>query len=514
MGLVNVSNLQYPLSIQPNTAFKITGQVNFPLPLWIVAEVQSGGAFNTGIGSTLKTSNAIALGGKFTINFPEGFTSEGTWYMRVNVYLGPTTEISPSIAGAAKAISIPPFPALTTTEQKTFQVSSSAQYGSISNAVITDWTTPVNVGETCTVTVSLNYAGPEQQVQLYAALGNDRGAFDTMGSAITQVTLPASASAQPLTFTIDVPVLSATVFSGSPYDIYVKIGNYDKIPRLFDKVVVNPSGGGGTEGSLSVTNSPVAQGSTAEFSGGNFTPFVSVSMYVVGQSGVSIASVPTNLFGGFVGSFIANLTPGTYTLMAVDSSNSKSTTATFTVTASGGGGGAQLVIDTNYPYQGTNLGYIATGFMPNTLLHASITDNSNNELITQTLMTNSNGYASGSIFLPGSMPTGTYKIVVSDGTNSVSKDITVKVSSGGGGSSVVRNFYVDMAALPTGTSYYQIYYYDPVQNKFIQGLDIQNGNGVIPVGDRANFSQDFGMYTGGYPGGNCLFVKHRVVFLL
>ncbi len=135
------------------------------------------------------------------------------------------------------------FPAITSpTYNNVVTITGGVPAEDFKNLRITNYTTPVEEGGVCQVTVAFEYQGPAQSRQLYAALGN-AGAFGfgevVAGSA--NLTVPETSTFQTFTRTVNIPITSALDPADSPYDLYAKInGAFPEAtsPTLYNVVYV------------------------------------------------------------------------------------------------------------------------------------------------------------------------------------------------------------------------------------------------------------------------------------
>jgi len=96
------------------------------------------------------------------------------------------------------------------------------------NVQVTDYDTPVESGDTCKIRVSFEYRGPATSKTLYAAIGNDRpdwqGGFDEILKGSRSVSIAKSDNWTTYESYVNITITSALDPSGSPYDVYAKIG--------------------------------------------------------------------------------------------------------------------------------------------------------------------------------------------------------------------------------------------------------------------------------------------------
>jgi hypothetical protein len=96
--------------------------------------------------------------------------------------------------------------------------------GQVSKLEITDYDTPVAVGDKCNIKVRFTYQGPEISRNLYAAIGNyGTFGFDEVVKGSKTINIPESPVPTEYEGTVAISITSAINPTGSPYDIYAKI---------------------------------------------------------------------------------------------------------------------------------------------------------------------------------------------------------------------------------------------------------------------------------------------------
>jgi hypothetical protein len=287
----------------------------------VVAEVTApSGIFSIGpIGAGgIATANGVAVLGKFTVTFPNGFPSEGQYSLKVNVYAGPTIEVS---AGPITSVSysIPPFPAIASTTKQTFSVSGSGPTSSGSWNISQPASVQVGVGNTVTLNVPVtSYYTMSQQitvaVDIYDGSPVGIAGMGTLLQTVTSqpVTVPANGN-------VTVPV-QYTVTS-------VSSGNTNR--NLGCRIVIN----GQTvytntfHGVLTVTGAPTSQATATatydstlgynrvSYSFAGFQPLATISATLQG----TVQDTTTADGSGDGSSWFRNtLSAGTYTLTVSD----------------------------------------------------------------------------------------------------------------------------------------------------------------------------------------------------
>jgi hypothetical protein len=196
----------------------------------------------------------------------------------------------------------------------------------ISNVRITSYpTTILRPGGTCAITVAFDYVGPSTTAAFHAALGNI-GVFgfdEISGCTVDQtISIVAAGAITTKYFNATIPIKST--LANGVYDLYCKLGGvvspeYSNVITV--QALVSPT--------LTIADDTLTTGDTLNFSFTGFTPYASVSVFVVGGGGLNVTA---NSSGAGSGSFTIGEGAGTYTLKAQDSSGN-SATDTFTVTA-------------------------------------------------------------------------------------------------------------------------------------------------------------------------------------
>lgn len=553
--MFQIIGIKFPASLPVNTQFQVIGNVTlfgtpFVLPLWVVAQIQAPSAIITpgplGVGH-ISTSTAMAIGGKFTITLPDGFKDTGDFSMKLNLYLGPTSQVG---IGAG-TYSVPPLPALFSTPSAKFSVASASTGGSntggnvtpgvtdlaianyttpikvgdncdvtvtfnyigpaasmslsaalgqipplgltfntmskkaitinvpaatistkqtfkvsvpvlsftsnggspyaievylnsqfihslssgglgtggvvtvtagtpttptITNARITNYTTPIAVGGKCTIQVSYDYIGPATTVNLYAALGNDKGIlpFDTMASNTVSVSIPAATSATPRTASVDVTAVSATASSGSPYDIYAKLGSAD-MNRLMGVVVVT---GGGVISTITAHRDSVLGLSWVTYSFSGFQPNAVVAIAI---QGVNQANPTANSAGAGSDKFRYDNSPGDYAITAADQYGHVASVY-FNI---GAVTVAALTISPSQVTYGDQVTYSISGF--NALSFVSIVIQGMEDSPLDGLYTDANGNGSGSF--GAYLLDGSYTVIATDNAAHTTPAVSLVVST-------------------------------------------------------------------------------------
>jgi hypothetical protein len=226
----------------------------------------------------------------------------------------------------------------------------------ITNLVVSGYTTPVNIGDKCHVTVSFDYVGPATTQTLYAAIGHVDPiiGFNELVTGTVAVGINAAVAQVTLTATVDITMTSATPASGSPYSVYAKIIG-GMISPIIEKVITVTSP---TAPTLTVTPTTINSGGTLSFAFTNFTPNAVVTLNV----GTPPITVTANASGAGSGSFVVVLAAGSYTLKATDTTG-KSATATFTITT--GPARPNLIVSPTTLKTGETLTYTLTNFTKN-----------------------------------------------------------------------------------------------------------------------------------------------------
>ena len=94
------------------------------------------------------------------------------------------------------------------------------------NFRISDYESPVQLGGTCRVTISVDYRGPATSMPLHVAIGNNGFfGFDEIISRTSTIDLPTSDSWTSLSFMSTLQVVDISI-EDSPYDLYARIGDF------------------------------------------------------------------------------------------------------------------------------------------------------------------------------------------------------------------------------------------------------------------------------------------------
>ena len=315
-----------PTAPRMNEVFTVKGKVNllgflFLGPVWIIATVTYPEEWWEIIGAPTVSEGGFSIGGDFEIKFVSGFSREGIFALKVEVYAGPTF----TVGAAGKEITLPPFPPVARVET-TFIVAGEMppQELNFRNFKIVSYAkdsgtpvTPPNVlslaiGDRCRVKLGFEHTGPAVSGKIRCAIGN-YGAlgFDEVLFAEATLSVLASTDWKPYGATIDIIVTSA--ISGGTYDMYAKImgitGGDVFTPYVTD--VISIAGGVGAFSNLQIIGytTPVKIGQTCQvtvtfdYQG----PAVSALLYAAigndgvagfdevlkGQNSISIPETPT-----------------------------------------------------------------------------------------------------------------------------------------------------------------------------------------------------------------------------
>jgi len=94
------------------------------------------------------------------------------------------------------------------------------------NFRISDYESPVRLGGTSRVTVSVDYRGPATSLPLHVAIGNNGlFGFDEIISRTANIELPPTDSWTPYSFISTLQVVGVSI-EDSPYDLYARIGDF------------------------------------------------------------------------------------------------------------------------------------------------------------------------------------------------------------------------------------------------------------------------------------------------
>lgn len=112
-----------------NTSWKVSGKVAlfgipYILPMWIIVNVHYPKTLVTEVvtGAPIKSKTAVAIGGSFNVEYPDGFEREGAYTVDINAYVGPETGVS---AGPVTSVNVPvpPIPPVASVEGLSLVVS-------------------------------------------------------------------------------------------------------------------------------------------------------------------------------------------------------------------------------------------------------------------------------------------------------------------------------------------------------------------------------------------------------
>ena len=390
----------------------------------------------------------------------------------------------------------------------------------ITDPSIYDWTTPVNVGQKCTITVKFNYQGPVTTLPLYVALGEDTIIPEFTNLVEGTIDVPIDHEVIEVTTfyaSIDLTIPSATAAGGSPYDIRARIGGKD-MNILTGKVVVNSNTGtliisvnpdgakvivGGTEmsegthqieqgtyGWSASANGYDSKSGTIVVQAGFTTNLVIVLVQTTGILKLSVTTTGTKVVIGGI-----EFTVGTHTVMVgtYDWVASKSGYSNLTGTVTIRSGQTTILNIPELPHPQVDIypltvaanslvPYDYSGFLPNTYLFGRI---DSGEDICETV---SNSYGNGSGYFMAPSNPGTYKFYLKDYSSDIEAYITFYVEEGNGGGTQVGAVEIRISGYPSGTTFWGAQYYDPGFDEFV---DL----GTIAIGSKGYLNN---IYPGGY----------------